>query len=183
MDEKTKSGSYMKIRLFLGGCALFSVIFFGACAGTRESAPEKKPAETGSRPYDESFDPGTLDDDDIVIGPPSSSADNTSQTDDQVAAGTQNKTDSDNRSREVNGFRVQILATNNIETASLVEQEANDRFSGGGNKTYLVFEAPLYKIRIGDCENRADAEALRDQAVQNGYSGAFIVKSKINVQP
>jgi hypothetical protein len=169
MDEKTKSGSYMKIRLFLGGCALFSVIFFGACAGTRESAPEKKPAETGSRPYDESFDPGTLDDDDIVIGPPSSSADNTSQTDDQVAAGTQNKTDSDNRSREVNGFRVQILATNNI--------------SGGGNKTYLVFEAPLYKIRIGDCENRADAEALRDQAVQNGYSGAFIVKSKINVQP
>ena len=173
----------MNTRIYLGGCVLLSLIFLTSCAGTREAAPEKKPAESGNEIYDESFDPGTLDDDDIVIGPSSPNSGSATQTETQTAAGGQSKTDGDTKSREISGFRVQILATNNIETASLVEQEANDRFSGGGNKTYLIFEAPLYKIRVGDCVNREDAEALRDQAVQNGYSGAFIVKSKINVQP
>jgi hypothetical protein len=162
--------------------SVVSLIFLiTACAGTRETVPEEKPATTSESPYDESFDPRSLNDDDIVVGPGPSSgkADNGSG----ASAAAQTAAAEEVQAREINGFRVQILATNNIETASLVEQEATDRFKTLGHNTYLLFETPLYKIRIGDCENRSDAEALRDLAIENGYSGAFIVKSKITVQP
>jgi len=72
------------------------------------------------------------------------------------------------------------MATNNIGTASLTEQEATARFGPQGFKVYLVFEAPLYKIRVGDCLERNAAEELRDKAKDFGYGGAFVVKSKIN---
>ncbi len=160
---------------------VLGLVFFAACAGTREAVTEEKPSDDNKFLYDESFDPRSLDDDDIVIGP-------AEQIEGAAAGGTIAEKDpktSDDQSRvkEVNGFRVQILATNNIETASLVEQEASDRFESKGFKTYLLFETPLYKIRLGDCENRADAEVLRDLAIENGYTGAFIVKSKIVQQP
>jgi len=160
---------------------ILGLIFLAACAGTRETVTEEKPSENKKFLYDESFDPRSLDDDDIVIGPA-----------EQIEAGAEGSTIAEKdpettedqaRLKEVNGFRVQILATNNIETASLVEQEASDRFESNGHKTYLLFETPLYKIRIGDCENRADAEVLRDLAIENGYTGAFIVKSKVVLQP
>ena len=165
------------VRLF----AVSLIFLITACAGTRETIPEDKPAKTSESPYDESFDPRSLNDDDIVVGPGPSS----SKADNGPGANAAGQTTAaeEVQTREINGFRVQILATNNIETASLVEQEANDRFKALGHSTYLLFETPLYKIRIGDCETRPDAEALRDLAIENGYTGAFIVKSKITVQP
>jgi len=171
----------MILKYSLQGIAVIGLFLLAACAGTRETVPEEKPKTTGATPYDESFDPRSLNDDDIVVGP-SSSASNTSSGA-VVVAGEQRNSEEQTRTKEVNGFRVQILATNNIETASLVEQEATDRFEALGHKTYLLFETPLYKIRVGDCENRPDAEMLRDLAIENGYTGAFIVKSKITVQP
>ena len=145
-------------------------IILAACSGGRETV--KKDEGLGQVTYDESFDPLSLNDDDIVIGPEETgtSAQSTSKNDPGTVSG---------RISEVNGFRVQILATNNLEKASLVEQEAAERFSRNGHETYLVFEAPLYKIRIGDCTERQNAEAIRDLAKTFGYKGAFIVKSKV----
>ncbi|TFH01657.1 MAG: SPOR domain-containing protein [Calditrichales bacterium] len=83
--------------------------------------------------------------------------------------------------KEVNGYRVQILATKNIETASLYEQEATERLQGYDHKTYLIFEAPLYKIRVGDCKTRLEAESVREIMEDYGYRETFIVKSKIRI--
>jgi hypothetical protein len=125
--------------------------------------------------YDESFDPLSLNDDDLVI-----TADST-----RTSIGTwENKSTQQSQpliSNESEGFRVQILATNNIGTASLTEQEATARFGSLGFKVYLVFEAPLYKIRVGDCLERNAAEELRDKAKDFGYGGAFVVRTKINL--
>jgi hypothetical protein len=125
--------------------------------------------------YDESFDPLTLDDDDIIIAGDEYTQviDNPGSNPDSAIIPTM---------RELTGFRVQILATKNIETASLFEQEASERFNNLDHKTYLIFEAPLYKIRVGDCKKRTQAEELRDMALQYGYRESFIVKSKIQVQ-
>ena len=140
------------------------------CAGTSEPIKEE-PVEEVKFQYDESFDPLSLDDDDIVI-----------------AEASLTKKEIENKPvvieekiipKEMNGFRVQILATKNIETASLFEQEATERFGSLEHKTYLIFEAPLYKIRVGDCKERAEAEDLRDLAKQYNYREAFIVKCKI----
>ena len=166
---------------YLQTVTMLGLIFFAACAGTRETVTEEKPSDNKKFIYDESFDPRSLDDDDIVIGPAEQIEGGSAGS--TIAENDPKTTEDQDRVREVNGFRVQILATNNIETASLVEQEASDRFESKGFKTYLLFETPLYKIRIGDCENRSDAEVLRDLAIDNGYTGAFIVKSKIVLQP
>jgi len=151
---------------------IWLLIFVLGCAATKETVEEKPPVD-GKSVYDESFDPMSLEDDDIVIGPERIEANPVTEQ------GSSNVITSDVKEREVNGFRVQILATNNIETASLVEQEATDRFEKLGHKTYLLFEAPLYKIRLGDCVNRSEAESLREIALNFGYSGAFIVKTKV----
>jgi hypothetical protein len=154
----------MKIVIFV------MAIIIAACSGSRETVKKDEGVSQGT--YDESFDPLSLNDNDIVILPEEGgTADQNNSADD---SGT-----SSGRISEVNGFRVQILATNNLEKASLVEQEAAERFSRDGHETYLVFEAPLYKIRIGDCTERQNAEAIRDLAKTFGYNGAFIVKSKV----
>lgn len=126
--------------------------------------------------FDESFDPNSLDDDDIIIA---KHEENVAKSDaDQVKPGLQDEKIS---YREANGFRVQILATKNIETATLTEQEAKDLFATMDHKVYLIFDAPLYKIRVGDVTDRNDAEEIRDTAKDYGYREAFIVPSKVNI--
>jgi hypothetical protein len=142
------------------------------CAGTKETVKEEPVVKTKPQ-FDESFDPLSLNDDDIIIA---GAMVEKSNPENPVVV-----VDEKTIPQEVNGFRVQILATKNIETASLFEQEATERFESLEHKTYLIFEAPLYKIRVGDCKERADAENLREIAKQYGYREAFIVKCKIQV--
>lgn len=153
---------------------LLSAFFIMSCAGTQEVVKDDTPLPDVYQ-YDESFDPLTLDDDDIIIA----GDDNLQVIDNPV-----DNPDINNPTvmKEKTGFRVQILATKNIETASLFDQEASERFNNLDHKTYLIFEAPLYKIRVGDCEERAQAEELRDQALQYGYRESFIVRTKIQVE-
>jgi SPOR domain len=145
------------------------------CGGAKDASKKDLQQVNQSVRYDESFDPLTLNDDDLEI-----TADSIRPTSDM----TETTTDTTVQSlvvKEAEGFRVQILASNNIETASLTEQEAMARFASLGVKIYLIFEAPLYKIRVGDCVDRNAAEDLRDKAKEIGYGTAFIVKTKINL--
>jgi hypothetical protein len=148
----------------------FIGIFLLACAGSKEVIREDVDPEI-VLVYDESFDPLSLEDDDIVIGIESSAIDS--------EGGTSNKSQDAITIKEINGFRIQILATNDISKASLFELEAAERFKFEGHKTYLLFEAPLYKIRVGDCKTRQEADKLRDLAKKYGYREAFLVKTKI----
>ena len=158
------------------GLVFVATLFLAVgCSSTKEVVKDDIPPQDTYQ-YDETFDPLILEEDDIFI------------------AGDDNPTILDNTpindpnteitlaTKEVTGFRVQILATKNIETASLFEQEASERFGHLDHKTYLVFEAPLYKIRVGDCKERLRAEELRDLAMQYGYRESFIVKTKIQIQ-
>ncbi len=154
----------------------FILIYFLGCASSSKIQTD---TDTGDRKisgkYDESFDPLTLDDDDIVI--------NKEVNDSQIMK-SGDKTTKDQVGKkvvmhEVEGYRVQILATQGIEAASLQQQKAIDRFSDHGYKVYLIYEAPLYRLRIGDATNRKDAEFIRDLAKERGYDEAFIVRSKV----
>jgi hypothetical protein len=144
-----------------------------SCAGTQQ-AIEEEPIKEAPPQFDESFDPLSLNDDDIVIA-----AAATALSEENAPSV---KSEEPRIQKEITGFRVQILATKNIETASLFEQEASERFEAMGHHTYLIFEAPLYKIRLGDCQERSEAETLRDTALEYGYRESFIVKCKIQVQ-
>jgi hypothetical protein len=110
------------------------VIVFLSCAGSKEVVQDTKPMV-----YDESFDPSTLNDEDIVI--------TTEEKSTPVQKGKAPVKQTDEAS-EVLGYRVQIIALTDPINASLVEQEARERFELNGHKTYAIFEAPFIKIRV-----------------------------------
>ncbi len=152
---------------------LITAILWMSCSGTKEM--QKKDVSTEQEiQYDESFDPLSLNDDDLVLPQVDLSANriNTSASENgDISKG--------NIPKETNGFRVQIIATQDYEKATLLEEEAKNQFSRFNHKAYLIFEAPLYKIRVGDFINRDDAEELKSEAKSYGYREAFIVRTKI----
>lgn len=75
------------------------------------------------------------------------------------------------------GFRIQLLATNNFDDANTTRNALITAFPDVW--IYLVFEAPTYKIRVGDFVNRAEAKPLLDQFQAQGYKKAWIVPDRI----
>ncbi|MCB0259884.1 MAG: SPOR domain-containing protein [Calditrichaeota bacterium] len=85
--------------------------------------------------------------------------------------------------RVIDGFRVQLFATKDNQAATLEKQEAEFVFSPDGVGVYIEFDSPMYKLRIGDCRTRDEAEELRELARQKGYPTSWIVKTKVNTNP
>jgi len=75
------------------------------------------------------------------------------------------------------GFRVQIFASSTEKNAMKIIDDARVTFGG---KIYIEHLAPYYKVRVGDCLTKEDAQVLKDKAVGQGYRGAFIVETMIN---
>jgi len=71
---------------------------------------------------------------------------------------------------------VQLLATSDEEMAREEKKRAVFKFE---DKVYLIFDAPMYKIRVGDCLTRKEAEELKKQAVSQGFTDAWIVPSQV----
>lgn len=77
------------------------------------------------------------------------------------------------------GFRVQIFASTGVDAARAVEGAAKGKFSEG---VYLSYDPPTYKIRIGNCNSRAEAETLLRKALDLGYNDSWIVRDYITVK-
>ena len=77
------------------------------------------------------------------------------------------------------GYRVQVLATRYFERAESLAVIMKNTVS---DSVYVDFEAPNYKVRIGDFINRDSAESLQKDLVQMGYYSAWILRTRINSQ-
>lgn len=75
------------------------------------------------------------------------------------------------------GFRVQLLATTNYDEVGVIRAQLAQQFPDLW--VYLVFEAPIYKIRVGDFSNRPEAKSLMDKLSAQGYKKAWIVPDRI----
>lgn len=156
--------------------ALFASILFTACApGPPPVTYEEPPVEESMLvPQDESFNPLTVVDDAIVLpesklkeAPPE-----TTQKDEE-----QQEEPSVNMV-EVPGYRIQLLATDAEFEARAVEEKALIEFD---ENVYLIFDSPIYKVRVGDCVSRLEANELRRKAVKLGYRDAWVVQSRVLV--
>ncbi|MGQ9534381.1 MAG: SPOR domain-containing protein [bacterium] len=76
----------------------------------------------------------------------------------------------------VYGFRVQIFASSTQKGANKVADDARGVFGG---KVYIEHTPPYYKVRVGDCLTKEEAEALKNLAIKKGFRGAFIVETMI----
>ena len=77
------------------------------------------------------------------------------------------------------GYRVQVLATRYFERANSLAVIMKNTVS---DSVYVDFEAPNYKVRIGDFIDRNSAESLQQELVQMGYNSAWILRARINSQ-
>ncbi|MFQ5708296.1 MAG: SPOR domain-containing protein [bacterium] len=157
-------------------CLGFSVIVLMAwgCASTRKvKAPSRKNPKlfTNFEQMDERFDPTTLNDEDIIIEETQGRG---SAVEDILASSSETAADS-----VVTGYRVQLIQTSDPEEAREVQKGAILRFDAD---VYRVFDAPFYKVRVGDFVNWYDAQKLQKVAIAKGYREAWVIRTKINLK-
>ncbi|MDD8019329.1 MAG: SPOR domain-containing protein [Bacteroidota bacterium] len=75
------------------------------------------------------------------------------------------------------GFRIQLLSTNDYDEALAVRNSLNTTYPELW--VYAVFESPSYKIRVGDYGSRSEAKIMLDKLKQEGYKSAWIVPDEI----
>tara|TARA_A100000164_G_C21318419_1_gene501003 strand:- start:37 stop:471 length:435 start_codon:yes stop_codon:yes gene_type:complete len=83
------------------------------------------------------------------------------------------KNELDRSDKEV--FRIQIFESSN---ASIARAEAKRFQNIFGDTVYTDFETPLYKLRIGNFQNRKDAEEAVKSISRLGAKDAWIIRTK-----
>ena len=82
----------------------------------------------------------------------------------------------DSNITEIEGFRVQVFATQDRNRADQLQRELVLKFD---EKVYIIFEAPNYKLRVGDFLDRENAEILRLRLVSSDFPSSWIVRTRI----
>ena len=81
----------------------------------------------------------------------------------------------------VDGFRVQVLSTQDLNEANHLMIELSSLF---GNEVYIVFDSPNYKVRVGNFRSRGNAEKARQRIVDLGHRATWIIRTRVrNNQP
>ncbi|MFC2076088.1 SPOR domain-containing protein [candidate division KSB1 bacterium] len=76
------------------------------------------------------------------------------------------------------GFRVQVFSSGAADRAELVADEARYLLK---EKTYIKTADNLFRVQVGDCLTRQEAEELRGECRLAGYKDSFIVTAQIEV--
>ena len=72
-------------------------------------------------------------------------------------------------------FRIQIFESSNV---SIARAEAKRFQNILGDTVYMDFETPLYKLRIGNFQNRKNAEESVESISKLGAKHAWIIRTK-----
>lgn len=75
------------------------------------------------------------------------------------------------------GFRIQLFASSTEKNASRVADDTRASFT---QNVYIQHIPPYYKVRVGDFLTKEEAQVVKQQAMQMGYRGAFIVETMIS---
>ena len=77
------------------------------------------------------------------------------------------------------GYRVQVFASATRDGAERAAAEVRAKLQ---EAVTIQYEAPFYKVRVGNCVTRHEAERLKDRAEQEGYEGSFITETTIELE-
>ena len=77
------------------------------------------------------------------------------------------------------GFRVQVFASDQKEKADSMKIVLENIIQ---EPVFVTFEVPHYKVRLGNCINRVDAERLQKRLNEIGYHNAWIIRTRIEPQ-
>jgi len=160
---------------------IFTLLLFllVGCSSTAKLNGKKSTEKYQERPgvINENFDPMKLDREEIQI----QRTKNTATRSDNIDKLLQQSDGGEQATADVVGFRVQICAVSDEQKARAIQQEAILNFID--ENIYLKYDAPYYKVRIGDFVTRREAEQLQKLAVARGFNDAWVVRTKIKVNP
>lgn len=77
------------------------------------------------------------------------------------------------------GYRVQVLATDNMDEANEIRSEIYSKTTG--KEVYVNFEPPFYKVKVGDFTSISEANDLKFMLNQLGYPEARVVQETVNL--
>lgn len=78
-----------------------------------------------------------------------------------------------------NGFRVQVMATDNLEEADSLKTELTLELTQ--KNVYVIFDPPFYKVEVGDFTSMSDAKDLNFKLNQMGYKETRVIASTVNI--
>ncbi len=79
------------------------------------------------------------------------------------------------------GYRILILNTNDRELTYRTKGQLLGRYPN--QQLYLVYQAPFFKLKMGDFLSRKEAESLRDELAKTFTKGLFIIRETVLVKP
>jgi hypothetical protein len=79
------------------------------------------------------------------------------------------------------GFRIQVLNTTDRNQALAAKSKLLAIYPE--HKTYLMYQAPYFKIRLGNFVEKREADALRRELSRMFPTGVFVIPSEIEVKP
>ncbi len=77
----------------------------------------------------------------------------------------------------VQGFRIQVFSSSGVDEANLVKNLVQEKFVH--DTVYVEYDAPVYKVRVGDFINRYEANQRLPEFVEKGYRDAWIVPDRV----
>lgn len=108
-------------------------------------------------------------------------------SDDEKNARTESSWEGDGSesSQNIAGFRIQVFSDNNIRTA---KGEANAKARNITEafprlRTYITYDAPYWRLRVGDFRSRSDAEEVAEEIKRQfpSYSReVLVVRDRVN---
>lgn len=138
---------------------------------------KSKGEETNTGIVNEFFDPLILNEEDLNVRKTISIESQSDRLDEGIS-----KENFDYQEPElVSGYRVQICAVSEEARAKQVQRDAILKFFN--EEIYLIYDSPYYKVRVGNCLTRFEADKLQQLAVEKGFDDAWVVRTNIKRKP
>ncbi len=149
-------------------CLMSTFILWGCSSSESELKQQPKtPASATLQTFEKDFRPSRYDPDIAAV-------ESTAQ---HVRLPKDTATDRVVLQETMSGYRVQILVTNNITEANQLKGDVSLAFPN--DIVYVVYEAPYYKVRLGDFKFRAEAARALKALSEKGYSQAWIIPDRV----
>ena len=84
-------------------------------------------------------------------------------------------------SGQYRGFRIQVISTTKRDEAFKIKSDLLTRLPD--QKTYVIFQSPSFKVRVGNFLKREDAEKFKIQMNKLFPQGVYIVEDVIDYTP
>ncbi len=79
----------------------------------------------------------------------------------------------------VDGYRVLVVATDNMDEANSVREKILAKIKR--KEVYISFEPPFYKVKIGDFTDITESNNLKFKLNQLGYTEARVIQETVNI--